>query len=63
MDCTNFLQSTKSPHFPLLAKVGQLIKRKRVLCWSIYIISLCLPSLHSKITYKMFMIFLNQIAI
>ena len=31
-DCTNFLPSTESPHFPLGGKVGQLIKRKRVLC-------------------------------
>ena len=30
--------STKSPHFPLRGKVSQLSKRKRVLCWSIYII-------------------------
>ena len=35
-----FLQSTKSPHFPCSGKIGQLIKKKRVLCWSIYIISL-----------------------
>ena len=30
---------TKLPHLPLRGKVGQLSKRKRVLCWSIYIIS------------------------
>ena len=35
-----FFQSTKSTHFPLRGKVGQLSKRKRVLCWSIFIISL-----------------------
>ena len=40
MDCTNFLQSTISPHFHLGGKVGKLIKRKRVFCWSIFIISL-----------------------
>ena len=33
-----FFQSTKSHHFPLRGKVGQLSKRKRALCWSIYII-------------------------
>ena len=38
--CTNFLQSKKLPHFRLRGKVGQLSERKRVLCWSIYIISL-----------------------
>ena len=32
-------KSTKSPHCPLKGKVGQLCKRKRVLCWSIYIIA------------------------
>ena len=31
IDCTNFPQSTKSPHFPLRGKVGQLSKRNRVL--------------------------------
>ena len=31
---------TKSPHFPLRGQVGQLSKRKRVLCLSIYINSL-----------------------
>ena len=37
--CLHFLaQSTKSPLFPI--NVGQLRKRKRVLCWSIYIIGL-----------------------
>ena len=35
-----FSQSTKSHHFLLRGKVGQLRKRKRVLCLSIYIISL-----------------------
>ena len=39
MDCTNFLQSTI--YNPLRGKVGQLKKRKRVLCWSVYTISLC----------------------
>ena len=34
-----FFQSTKSPHLPLRGKVGQLRRRKRVLCWSIYIIT------------------------
>ena len=33
---------TKSPHFLLRGKAGQLSKRKRVLCWSIDIISLWL---------------------
>ena len=40
LDCTNFIQSTKSPHCPL-RKVGQFTvhsKRKRSLCLSIYII-------------------------
>ena len=32
VQCTNFVQSTKSPHFPLKGKVDQLRKRKRVLC-------------------------------
>ena len=41
IDCKNILQSTKSSHFPLKGKVGQLSKRKRVLSLSIYIISLC----------------------
>ena len=43
IDCANFLQSTKSLHFPLRGKDGLLSKRKRVLCWSIYlcIISFC----------------------
>ena len=36
-----FYQSTKSPHFLLRGKFGQLRMRKRVLFWSIYIISLC----------------------
>ena len=40
MDCTNFLQYTKSPLFPLRGMVVKLCKRKRVPCWSIYIISL-----------------------
>ena len=31
MDCTNFFQSTKFPHFPLRGMSGQLRKRKRVL--------------------------------
>ena len=35
-----FSSICKIPHFPLRRKVGQLSKRKRVLCWSIYIISL-----------------------
>ena len=42
IDCTNFPQSTKSPHFPLREMVSQLSKRKRltrVLCWYIYFIS------------------------
>ena len=42
-----FLQSTKSSHFPLRGKVGQLSKRKRVLCWSIYFISLLVKVLYS----------------
>ena len=40
MDYTNYLSSTKSDNFPLRGKVGQLSKKKRVLCWSNYIISL-----------------------
>ena len=32
--------STKSTHFPLRGKVGQLCKKKRVLCWTINIINL-----------------------
>ena len=48
MDCETFLLSTKSLHFPHRGKVGQLSKRKRMLCWSIYVISLCLtPCLSS----------------
>ena len=43
VDFTNFLYTTKLTHFPLRGKVGQLSKRKRVLCWSIYIISLWPP--------------------
>ena len=39
IDCTIFFLSTKSPHFSLSGKVGQLCERKRVLCWSIHIIS------------------------
>ena len=35
-----FFKSTKPPHFPLRGQVGQISKRKRVLCWSIYSISL-----------------------
>ena len=31
---TYFFQSTKSPHFPLRGKVGQLSKMKREICWS-----------------------------
>ena len=34
-----FFQFTKSLHFPLAGEVGQLRKRKRVLCWFIYVIS------------------------
>ena len=36
------LQSTKSPDFPLRGKFGKLWKKKILLCWSIYIIGLCL---------------------
>ena len=46
IDCTNFLYTTKAPLFPLRGNVGQLRKGKRVLCWSINIISLwrtCYP--------------------
>ena len=32
---TNFLQSTKLPHYSLRGNIGQLSERKRVLCWSI----------------------------
>ena len=39
IDLPIFFQSTKSPHLPLRGKVGQLRRRKRVLCWSIYIIT------------------------
>ena len=36
---TNVLLSTKSPHFPLRGMVGQLSKRKRLLCWlSIFLV-------------------------
>ena len=41
----HFFPYTKSFHFPLIGKFGQLSKRKRVLCWSIYIITFCLLSL------------------
>ena len=41
IDCKIFLQSSKSPHFPLRGKVGQFSERKRVLCWSIYTIVVC----------------------
>ena len=34
MDCTNSLQSTKSPHFSRSGKIGQLSKKERALCWS-----------------------------
>ena len=47
-------QSTKSPHFPLRGKVGQLRKRKRVLYWpiyTIYSISLCCTVYCSIIIY------------
>ena len=45
--CLHFLaQSTKSPLFPI--NVGQLRKRKRVLCWSIYIIVYALNILQKK---------------
>ena len=30
-------KSTISPHFPLRGKVGQLSKKQRALCWSIYV--------------------------
>ena len=36
-----FLSSTKSPHFPFRGKIGQLSKRKRELCWSFYVTSIC----------------------
>ena len=39
-DCSFFI-STKSPHFQLRGTVDQLRKRKRVICWSTYIIRLC----------------------
>ena len=35
-----FFSSSNSTHFPFREKVGQLSQRKRVLCWSIYIIRL-----------------------
>ena len=34
------LQNPPPPHFPLRGKVDQLCKKRRVLCWSISIISL-----------------------
>ena len=40
IDCPNVLQSKKLPMFPLREKVGQLSKKKIVLCWSIFVISL-----------------------
>ena len=45
----HIFQSTKSPHFAPRGKVGQLGKRKRVLCLSIYIISLCLSRTSSSL--------------
>ena len=38
--CKSFFKCLRSPNFPLRGKVGQLSKKKRVLCWSIYIIIL-----------------------
>ena len=40
----NFYNIQKSPHFLLRGKVGQLSKRKRVLCMSIDINSLCIEA-------------------
>ena len=39
---------SKITHFPLRGKVGQLRKKKRVLGWSIYSISLCSSAWHKK---------------
>ena len=36
--CTHFLKYTNHPTFHSEKKVGQLSKRKRLFCWSIYII-------------------------
>ena len=41
-----FFNLQKSPHFPFKGKVGQLSKRKRVLCGSINNFSLCLYGLN-----------------
>ena len=38
--CTIFSATTKSPHLSFRLKIVQLIKKKRVLCWSIYSILL-----------------------
>ena len=36
-DCTNSLYSAKSPHVPLEEEMGQLSKKKRAICWSIFL--------------------------
>ena len=36
-DCTNSLYSVKSPHVPLEEEMGQLSKKKRAICWSIFL--------------------------
>ena len=40
----SFTVYTKSPHFPIRGKLGQLNKRKIVIWWSIYIFSLLIYS-------------------
>ena len=39
-----FTKMHKITHFPLGGKVGQLSKKKRVLCWSIFSLVSCLVS-------------------
>ena len=52
IDCANILRSTKSPHFSLGGKVGQHSERKRVLCWSVYCISLAIQTFHIRKVFK-----------
>ena len=46
-----FFASTKSPHVPLRGKVGQLRKRTRVFCLSIYIICVCVPPMFAELFF------------
>ena len=60
---THFLQSTKSPHFTLRGQIGLLSKKKRVLCWVIYIISLW-PRVHESVhTFRQCCIFDEYLAL